>query len=68
MPLQITPASSPAGGLVPASEQAGVPLRPSENVRGTLEVDLDARLRFGDGLILITDQRLIARFPDETAR
>ncbi|MBK6747731.1 ABC transporter ATP-binding protein [Ottowia sp.] len=66
MPLQITPASSPAGGLVPASEQAGVPLRPSENVRGTLEVDLDARLRFGDGLILITDQRLIARFPDET--
>ncbi len=44
----------------------GAPLRSSENVLGVLEVDLDARLRFGTGAVLITNQRLISRFPDET--
>lgn len=44
----------------------GAPLRSSENVLGVLEVDLDARLRFGSGAVLITNQRLISRFPDET--
>ncbi|MFD1709501.1 ABC transporter ATP-binding protein [Ottowia sp. GY511] len=44
----------------------GAPLRPSENVLGVLEVDLDAQLRFGSGAVLITNQRLISRFPDET--
>ena len=45
---------------------AGLALRPEENVRASLEVDLTDRLRFGSGLILITNQRLISRFPDET--
>lgn len=43
-----------------------VPLRPSENALAALEVDLNARLRFGAGKLVITDQRLLTRFPDET--
>ncbi len=46
---------------------AGVSLQPSENVLATLEVDLNRQLRFGVGTLVITDQRLISRFPDETA-
>ena len=46
---------------------AGAPLQPSENVLGSLEVDLNRRLHFGSGQLLITNQRLISRFPDETA-
>ena len=37
-----------------------------ENVRATLEVDLDARLHFAPGLVVITDQRLLARAAGET--
>ncbi len=35
-------------------------LRPQENVRAVLEVDLDTRLHFARGLLLVTDQRLLA--------
>ena len=35
-------------------------LRPLENVRAVLEVDLDTRLHFARGLLLVTDQRLLA--------
>jgi len=35
-------------------------LRPQENVRAVLEVDLDTRLHFSRGLLLLTDQRLLA--------
>ena len=44
-----------------------MPLRPTENALGSLEVDLNHRLRFGSGELVITTQRLLARFPDETA-
>jgi ATP-binding cassette subfamily B protein len=49
-----------------AANYQGAPLQPSENVLGVLEVDLNRHLRFANGLILITSQRLLARYPDET--
>lgn len=42
------------------------PLHPKENVLGMLEVDLDASLRFARGVLVITNQRLLSRFPNET--
>ena len=35
----------------------------NENVLGTLEVDLDARLHFGHGMLALTDRRLLAFDP-----
>ncbi len=57
----------PAARLDSDLAAAGVPLQPSENVLAALEVDLNRHLRFGAGTLVITDQRLISRFPDETA-
>jgi ATP-binding cassette subfamily B protein len=37
-----------------------------ENVLTSVEVDLDARLHFVHGLVLLTDQRLLAREPGQT--
>lgn len=67
MPLQTSTDVTSTETLVPGGVYAGLALRPEENVRATLEVDLTDQLRFGSGLILITNQRLIAQFPDETA-
>ncbi|WP_317205282.1 ABC transporter ATP-binding protein [Janthinobacterium sp.] len=36
-----------------------------ENVLTSVEVDLDARLRFTKGIIIVTDRRLLARSPGE---
>ncbi|MFM1988394.1 MAG: hypothetical protein RJA99_1351 [Pseudomonadota bacterium] len=36
-------------------------LADGERVLAALEIDLDARLRFGDGLVLVTDRRVAAR-------
>ncbi|RTL25626.1 MAG: ABC transporter ATP-binding protein [Burkholderiales bacterium] len=41
--------------------RAELPLVPNENVLGTLEVDLDARLRFTKSPIVLTDRRLLTR-------
>jgi ATP-binding cassette subfamily B protein len=38
-------------------------LFPGENVAASVLVDLDARLNFGDGLIVVTDQRILAHEP-----
>jgi ATP-binding cassette subfamily B protein len=38
-----------------------------ERVLATLEVDLDGRLRFGEGLLVVTDRRVAARAPGEAA-
>ena len=38
-------------------------LRVHENVQAVLEVDLDIRLHFGRGVLVATDQRLLARDP-----
>ncbi|MGB3068134.1 MAG: ABC transporter ATP-binding protein [Ottowia sp.] len=67
MPLQTSTDFTSPETLIPEGAFAGLALRPEENVRATLEVDLTDQLRFGSGLILITNQRFIARFPDETA-
>ncbi|MCZ8292008.1 MAG: ABC transporter ATP-binding protein [Hylemonella sp.] len=40
-------------------------LHPDENVQAVLEVDLDTRLQFGRGLLVATDQRLLARAPGQ---
>ena len=61
MSLQTSPS------IVSRSSTEEAPLRPSENVLGLLDVDLNSRLRFGSGVVVITNQRLISRFPDETA-
>ncbi|MGK5024185.1 ABC transporter ATP-binding protein [Janthinobacterium sp. RB2R34] len=37
-----------------------------ENVLSSVEVDLDARLRFTKGIIVVTEKRLLARAPGET--
>ncbi|WP_342118705.1 cyanophycin metabolism-associated ABC transporter [Pseudoduganella sp. OTU4001] len=41
-------------------------LAPDENVLGALEVDLDSRLHFNKGLVIITERRIMARAPGET--
>ncbi|MES2261661.1 MAG: ABC transporter ATP-binding protein [Pseudomonadota bacterium] len=40
-------------------------LSPEENVQSALPVDLDARLHFADGLVLLTERRIMARAPGE---
>ncbi len=40
-------------------------LLPGENVLSSLEVDLDAKLRFTKGIVVVTDRRLMARAPGE---
>jgi ATP-binding cassette subfamily B protein len=42
-------------------------LAPGERLLAWLEIDLDARLRFGLGLVAVTDRRIAARLPGETA-
>ncbi|CAM5784354.1 ABC transporter ATP-binding protein [Ottowia pentelensis] len=66
MPLSFTSASAQAVGPSSSSEAYEVPLRPSENVRAALDVDLDARLNFAQGRLILTNQRLVAQFPDAT--
>lgn len=59
---------SPAlGGIVPGPWQARVlaALRPGERIAACLELDLDRRLHFADGLLLLTDQRLMAQSVEE---
>ena len=36
-------------------------LHPEENVLAALEVDLDARLHFVKGLVVVTNQRVLSR-------
>ncbi|MDB5839215.1 MAG: transporter ATP-binding protein [Herminiimonas sp.] len=40
-------------------------LSPGENVAATLPVDLNTRLQFVDGLVIVTDRRVLARAPGE---
>ena len=62
--------TSPASVSASASADTGLPaalsallqqrLAPGENVLALLPVDLDAELRFGSGLLALTEQRLLA--------
>ena len=45
---------------------AGSRLQPDERLLAALEPDLDAQLRFADGIVLLTERRLLARAPGET--
>jgi ATP-binding cassette subfamily B protein len=46
--------------------EVGAQLAAGENVITSVEVDLDAKLRFVKGLVVVTDRRLLARAPGET--
>jgi ATP-binding cassette subfamily B protein len=67
---QLSPAAAAAlaAPSVPEPWQAEVEkqLAPGENALGSVEVDLDARLRFTKGIIVVTGRRLLARAPGET--
>jgi len=58
-----------AASFLPEHWQADVEkkLAQGENVLSSVEVDLDAKLRFTKGLLVVTDRRLLARAPGETA-
>jgi ATP-binding cassette subfamily B protein len=57
-----------AAHLIPAQWLGEVQqqLAVEENVLAVLEVDLDARLRFKKGMIVVTNRRLLAKNPGET--
>ena len=58
-----------AASFLPEQWQADVEkkLAPGENVLSSVEVDLDAKLRFTKGILVVTDRRLLARGPGESA-
>jgi ATP-binding cassette, subfamily B, bacterial len=58
----------PSAVFLPETWQTEVEqkLSQGENVLGSVEVDLDQRLRFNKGVIVVTDRRLMARAPGET--
>jgi ATP-binding cassette subfamily B protein len=62
----VSPALS--ASLVPDQWQSEVEkkLASGENVLSSVEVDLDARLRFVKGIIVVTDRRLLSRAAGET--
>jgi ATP-binding cassette subfamily B protein len=62
MPSVPSLTAAASGSTLPAAFFEGAPLQSSENVLGTLDVDLDRSLRFADGVVLVTNQRIIARF------
>jgi ATP-binding cassette subfamily B protein len=58
-----------AGGFLPEGWDNDVrkQLAPGENVLTGVEVDLDTKLRFTKGVLVVTDRRLLSRAPGETA-
>ena len=62
-------AQNPAGNepVLPGRWAAEVEtqLAADEKIQAWLEIDLDARLKFAKGLVAITNQRLIAKAPDD---
>lgn len=63
IPLSSTTTPLPDRWLIEAEPQ----LRKGANVQAWVEVDLDNKLHFGQGLIAISEGRLLARSPGETA-
>ena len=51
--------------IPPEPSRDAAPLDASENVLARLPVDLDQRLNFGQGEIILTDQRIVAQSPDD---
>ena len=62
------PAAAPASTSLPGQWQTEVEkqLSPGENVLGSVEVDLDTRLRFKRGLLAVTNRRLLTLAPGDT--
>jgi ATP-binding cassette subfamily B protein len=62
------PVSAISRGDIPPNWRAEVESRlaTDENVVTTVEVDLDAKLHFVKGLVVITNKRVLARAPGET--
>ncbi len=62
------PLSAPQPTSLPEQWQAEVEkeLASGENVLSSVEVDLDARLRFKKGILVVTGSRLLARAPGES--
>lgn len=66
---------SVASGALPSHSQIPLPaawlpiveahLKTEEKVLAWLEIDLNARLRFAKGLVVLTSQRLLARTEDD---
>jgi ATP-binding cassette subfamily B protein len=58
-----------AASFLPEQWQADVEkkLAPGENVLTSVEVDLDAKLHFTKGILVVTSRRLLTRAPGETA-
>ncbi|MFC3339881.1 ABC transporter ATP-binding protein [Paracandidimonas soli] len=54
---------------VPAhfADELSAVLQDGEQVRACLETDLDGQLHFADGLVAVTDRRLLARAPHDTS-
>ena len=69
MQLSSHPTDTPAAISIPETWQSEVEkeLAPGENVLSAVEVDLDARLRFKKGILVVTSHRLIARGPGDDA-
>ena len=60
--------SADLGGIPDMWRSALQPsLLPGENVISALELDLDARLHFVKGLVLVTERRILAHAPHDTA-
>ena len=59
---------APNAGFLPEHWQADVAkkLAPGENVLNSVEVDLDAKLRFTKGILVVTNYRLLTRAPGDT--
>nr|WP_078034383.1 ABC transporter ATP-binding protein [Massilia sp. KIM] len=57
-----------AANFLPEHWQSDVTkqLAPGENVLASVEVDLDAKLRFMKGLVAVTNRRLLARAPGDS--
>ena len=66
--LAIPSSLAVAASSVPEAWQSDVAkqLAPGENVLAGVEVDLDAKLHFSKGLVLVTSRRLLARAPGES--
>lgn len=58
-----------AAGFLPDGWDSDVrkQLAPGENVLTGVEVDLDSKLRFTKGILVVTSRRLLSRAPGETA-
>ena len=66
MSSEALPVAPPAVQADLAAATTDAPLRSSENALAVLEVDLSRQLRFAANKVVITNQRLLSRFPNET--